>query len=369
MKEELRMMDIDKIEPNPFQPRETFEHEPLRELADSINEMGVLQPILVRPHRNKYQIIAGERRWRACLEAGRKEMPVLIRDLNDSELQIASLIENVHREDLQPIEKGKAFLELGKTKGFFEKDGMPKMENAKIYAELAEKTKKTTDYVRRHLNLLDLPDYIQKEIVSTGRRPAEGRITEHHARALARIKEPETQKEVFEKIRKERLTGTEAEKLAGIVEKAPEPIKKAVLRDKITSDTAEKIMEKVEIAEDVGKVDVGEFTKATIEEAVEVEKESKKEMERMLRFGEEIAKGEKVAKDFPKERISTQKKTLAGIAQIVENAWWAFDVTIIDSMGERMRNEAIRQLQKLENLCHERLTALGVYEPTGIVEV
>ncbi len=365
MVEELMMLNIDKIEPNPFQPRETFEHGPLRELADSIEESGVLQPILVRPHNKRYQIIAGERRWRACLEAGKKKIPALVRDMDDSELQIASLIENVHRKDLQPIEKAKALLELGKALDLFDKTGAYLMEKKEVYEQLYVKTKIGITSVKLNLALLNLPDFIQEEVKSPGAGTTESVITVDKALSIGRIKDKKIQKKVLEKVKKEEMPDKEVRKLVKVVEKAPEPLVEEVLKDEddteITIDDAEKIMEKVEVAIEHKKVEPKKFTKDTIEELKEVKKESRDEEKRMYRTSDKIAKGKKKARGFPKEPTPVQKKALAQMATMVEDAWWAFDVTVIDSMDEDMRSEAIRLIQKMENVCHERLVALAVY--------
>ncbi|MFQ6089470.1 MAG: ParB/RepB/Spo0J family partition protein, partial [Candidatus Methanofastidiosia archaeon] len=244
MKLEMRVIGIDKIRPNPFQPRETFEKESIRELAESIKEVGLLQPILVRPDKSNYQIISGERRWRASQFAGLKEIPVIIKEVDDKRLLIESLVENVHRKDLEPIEKGRALFELGQILGFFDEEGAPKVEKKRIYEELSSKTKVSLNDVERHLGLLELPEYIQREIVSVGRKPAEGKITEHHARVLRGIKDEELQKKVVQKIKEEKLTGVETEKLGKVLKKAPKPLREAVLKPKseITPEVAREII-------------------------------------------------------------------------------------------------------------------------------
>lgn len=245
-KTELKMLGINKIEPNPFQPRETFEHEALKELSNSIGEMGVLQPILVRPKGKKFQIIAGERRWRACLNAKEKEIPALIRDMSDSELQIASLIENVHREDLKPTEQAKALLELGKAMELISKTDEPKVKKVELFQKLSNKTKISTKSIERRLQLLDLPEYIQKEVGHGGHHGETGiKITEDKALHLAKIEDKKEQKKVFDKIKKEDLSTGDTRRLVKIVEKAPAPIKKEVLKSKpkVSPKVAEKILE------------------------------------------------------------------------------------------------------------------------------
>jgi len=364
MADELKMLNISKIEPNPFQPRETFKHEPLRELADSIDEIGVLQPVLVRPHGNKYQIIAGERRWRACLDAGKKEIPALIRDMNDGELQVASLIENIHREDLEPMEKAKALMELGKTLNLFDRVGAYAKPEKEVIEVLHRKTKIGGRTIESLLDLLDLPKSIQKEVRSPGAGTKESVITIDKALRIGRMTDKEDQKKVLEKVKEEEISDKEVRKLVKVVEEAPEVLKRELFKKKpeITIDQAERILEKVEIAKEHKKVEPEKFAKATIEEYKEINKESKKEEARMLKVGDKIAKGEMEARGFLKESTPVQKKALAKMVSMVDDAWWAFDVTVIESMDARMKNEAITLIKKLEKTCHERLVRLGVYD-------
>ena len=116
---EMKMIRMDEIIPNPLQPREAFDREKLKELADTVSEIGVLQPIVVRPKGNRFEIIAGERRWKASQIAGKTEIPAIVKDVPDEEVMIQSLIENVHRMDLKPIEQAKAILEVFKAQENF----------------------------------------------------------------------------------------------------------------------------------------------------------------------------------------------------------------------------------------------------------
>jgi ParB family chromosome partitioning protein len=112
------MLRLDEIRPNPFQPRESFPKEDIQTLANTIKEVGLLQPISVRKKGKTYQIISGERRWRACQFAGLKEIPAILRDVSDSQLMMESLIENVHRKDLEPIERARGLAEVYRLAGF-----------------------------------------------------------------------------------------------------------------------------------------------------------------------------------------------------------------------------------------------------------
>lgn len=115
---EVKMLRVDEIRPNPFQPRESFPKEDIQQLAQSIKKVGLLQPITVRKKGETYQIVSGERRWRASQFAGLKEIPAIIKDVSDSQLMLESLIENVQRTDLQPIEKARGLREIYRLAGF-----------------------------------------------------------------------------------------------------------------------------------------------------------------------------------------------------------------------------------------------------------
>ena len=151
----LNFIPIEFLKPNPFQPRKVFNKESLVELAESIKDRGVLQPIIVRPAKNKkkeWQIIAGERRWRASQMAGLHEIPVFIKNIEDEDIAIVALIENIQREDLSPIEEAKGYKKL--------------MENFSItQEELGLKMKRSRAYVTNFIRLLSLPKEVQDLLV------------------------------------------------------------------------------------------------------------------------------------------------------------------------------------------------------------
>lgn len=124
MEIELRMIPIDKIQPNPFQPRETFEKESIKELADSLEDANIIQPIVVRKLGDVYQIIAGERRWRAAKVAGLKELPCIVKDVAENRVLLESLVENLHRKDLTDIERENAIHEIWKGGLFSTKEAL-----------------------------------------------------------------------------------------------------------------------------------------------------------------------------------------------------------------------------------------------------
>lgn len=183
---------ITKVEPNREQPRKNFDEDALQELADSIKQYGLLQPILVQDRKEYYEIIAGERRWRAAKLAGLKEVPVIIKDYTDREIMEISLIENIQREDLNPVEEALAYKRL--LEEFHLKQD-----------ELAERVSKSRTTITNSMRLLKLCDYVQQMII-------DGKLTTGHARALISIENEEQQKQLAEQIFDETLSVREVEK-------------------------------------------------------------------------------------------------------------------------------------------------------------
>lgn len=183
---------ITKVEPNREQPRKNFDEDALQELADSIKQYGLLQPILVQDRKEYYEIIAGERRWRAAKLAGLKEVPVIIKDYTDREIMEISLIENIQREDLNPVEEALAYKRL--LEEFHLKQD-----------ELAERVSKSRTTITNSMRLLKLCDYVQQMII-------DGKLTTGHARALISIENEEQQKQIAEQIFDEALSVREVEK-------------------------------------------------------------------------------------------------------------------------------------------------------------
>ncbi len=153
------MVKLSKVEPNREQPRKNFDEDSLQELAESLKQFGMLQPILVQNRGDYYEIIAGERRWRAAKIAGLKEVPVIVRELTDQEIVEISLIENIQREDLNPIEEAQAYKRL-LTEFHLKQD------------EVAERVSKSRTAVTNSMRLLKLCDEVQKmvvdDMISTG---------------------------------------------------------------------------------------------------------------------------------------------------------------------------------------------------------
>ena len=195
---------IDQIEANPFQPRDDFDQKALNELANSIQEKGVIQPITVRKVKaEKYQIVAGERRWRASEIVGLKKIPAVIRDFNDQEMLEIALIENIQREDLNPIEEAYAYREM--------------LNNFDItQAELAQKVGKSRSNVSNMVRLLKLADKVKNHL-------SKGTITIGHARALLSLEKESAQIAACENIIIQDLTVRETE---NYVDKLKNPLKK-----------------------------------------------------------------------------------------------------------------------------------------------
>ena len=190
-------LPIHKIEPNPNQPRNQFDEDSLQELADSIQQYGILQPLLVKKKDKYYEIIAGERRWRAAKIAGLEEVPVIIREYDDHEIVEIALIENIQREDLSPIEEAMAYQRLMK-------------EHHLKQDEIAEKVSKSRAAITNSLRLLKLDPRVQnmleEEMISSG-----------HARALLAIHDGDLQYEIAVKVFDEKLSGRDIEKMVKIM--------------------------------------------------------------------------------------------------------------------------------------------------------
>jgi ParB family transcriptional regulator, chromosome partitioning protein len=177
--EALDSIPIDLIDPNPSQPRRVFQPDRLAELAQSIEVAGVIQPLVVRRSGARYQLVAGERRWRAARMAGLRNVPVVVRDIQDAHLLEVTLIENIQREDLNPIETAVAFEHLGKELGIGAED-------------IGKRTGKDRTTVLNSIRLLQLPADIQQLV-------SERRLSAGHARCLLALPTPDLQREVAEK--------------------------------------------------------------------------------------------------------------------------------------------------------------------------
>ena len=192
-KEDGILVKLTMVEPNRKQPRKDFNEDSLQELADSIRQVGLIQPILVQDRKDHYEIVAGERRWRAAKIAGLKEIPVIIRNYTEQEIMEISLIENIQREDLNPIEEAQAYKRL-LTEFNLKQD------------EVAERVSKSRTAVTNSIRLLKLDDRVQQMVIEDMRSTG-------HARALLSVENPEEQYGLAQKIFDERLNVRDVEKL------------------------------------------------------------------------------------------------------------------------------------------------------------
>ena len=190
--EELKLIRISDIQKNPYQPRKEFSKEKIEELAQSIKENGLIQPIIVRQSPViGYEILAGERRYRASIAAGLTEVPVIIKKLSDQDMMVHSIIENLQREDLNPIEEAKAYQSL--------------IEKGYTHADIAAKMGKSRPYITNLVRLLTLPDFILNEVEA-------GKLSQAHARLLIQLSTDE-QKKLLHRIQTEDLSVRQVEHL------------------------------------------------------------------------------------------------------------------------------------------------------------
>lgn len=240
------VVKITMVEPNRKQPRKTFNEDALQELSDSIKQFGVIQPILVQDRKDHYEIIAGERRWRAAKMAGLKEVPVIIRDYSEQKIMEISLIENIQRENLNPIEEALAYKRL-LTEFHLKQD------------EVAEKVSKSRAAVTNSIRLLKLSEEVQQmlkdDMISTG-----------HARALLAIDNAENQYAIAQRIFDEKLSVRDVEKIVKNLSKPPKLLKKntqnetmEVVYQDIENKLKERLSTKVSITskgDGAGKIEI-----------------------------------------------------------------------------------------------------------------
>ena len=251
-----KMVSINKVEPNREQPRKKFEEDALMELSDSIKQFGVLQPLIVRKKKDYYEIIAGERRWRAAKMAGAKEIPIIIKDYTEQEIIEIGLIENIQRENLNPIEEAAAYKRL--------------LEEFNLKQdEVAERVSKSRTAVTNSMRLLKLCDKVQQMVI-------DDMISTGHARALLAIEDASSQYELAVRIFDEKLSVRDVEKLVKDMKNPKQPkIKKVVENEFLYNDLANKM-------KDVMGTKVNIATKGNGKGKIEIEYYSDDELERMF---------------------------------------------------------------------------------------
>ena len=261
------ILPLNSIYPNSRQPRRSFDDESIAELADSINEHGLIQPLVVKPVGKYYEIIAGERRWRACKEAGIKEVPVVIREFDDQETLEVSIIENIQRENLKPLDEANAYRRLAEEFGLTQE-------------EIAKKVSKSRAAVANSMRLLNLDP-------SVGSMLNDGIISSGHARAILSIENPQLQSTAAKQVIAKGLSVRETEKLVKKLKMpapaAPQPKDDAQL-DSVYKGVEEKL-----------KASLG--TKVSIKRknassgSIEIEYYSSAELERLIDILNSVKEG------------------------------------------------------------------------------
>lgn len=225
-------VDINKVEPNREQPRKNFNQEALLELSESIKQFGLIQPILVQDRDTYYEIVAGERRWRASKLAGLKEVPVIIRKFTEQEIVEISLIENIQREDLNPIEEALAYKRLH-------------MEFNLKQEEVADRVSKSRAAVANSMRLLKLCENVQQMVI-------DGDLSTGHARAILSVEEPDEQYRIALKVYNEKMSVRDIEKYIKNMNKPVKPKKEineslTAIYEKMQEDLMETLGTKVSI--------------------------------------------------------------------------------------------------------------------------
>lgn len=265
---ELKTIPIDQIQPNPFQPRESFERESLKELADSMKDASVIHPIVVRLHGKRYQIIAGERRWRAAQIANLKEIPCIVKNVSEERVLLESLIENLHRKDLTDTERENAVHELWENR-----ESLGIKSKAELARHIGMREAKVHDDIEAW-------EFRHKEKVPMG--------TSTDVIRRTRGLEPEIRKRIIEKVEAEEIKASEVDTVAKVIRRGSEPIKQELLKPKscISPKMAETILKKLPTEEEqqviVEEIQRFRLTEDEVEDRVREIKKAK-EMGKPLR--------------------------------------------------------------------------------------
>ena len=252
--EGIKYIDINNIKPNANQPRKTFDEGKLEELADSIREHGLIQPLVVRKSTNGYEIVAGERRWRAARKIGIKEIPAIVRELSDEENMLLAIIENMQREDLDPIEEAEGISQMIETYGLSQE-------------QVSKSLGKSRPYITNQLRLLKLPEEIRKMV-------SDGRLSSGHVRALITLDDEEKQIKLAVQAVEQGLSVRQVEALA----KANKNVKKSKTAKKKKSADVKRVEEDLKVALGT-KVNLNQNGKKG---KIEIEFYSKDELERLI---------------------------------------------------------------------------------------
>ncbi|MGD6960167.1 ParB/RepB/Spo0J family partition protein [Rossellomorea aquimaris] len=255
--ESVKEVSLKEIRPNPYQPRKIFEPQAIEELKDSILEHGILQPIIVRKTIKGYEIVVGERRYRAAKAAKLESAPVVVRELNEQQMMELAVLENLQREDLTPIEEGAAYQML--------------MDKLKLtQEELAKRLGKSRPHIANHIRLLSLPAPIQ-ELIS------EGKLTMGHGRALLGLKNKKNLSTVVNRILKESLNVRQLEKIIQeLNENVPRETKNTERKDVFIQEQESLLRERfgttvtIKQSKKKGKIELEFFSKEDLDRILEL---------------------------------------------------------------------------------------------------
>ena len=243
MAEEIIQLDVNQLQPNPLQPRGAITPESLVDLVDSIREHGILEPLVVAKTPAGFQLIAGERRWRASKLAGLTHVPVIVRETSPKGMLEMALVENVQRVDLNPLDRAKGFERLMNEFGL-------------TTSEIAVRIGKSVAYVSNSLRLLSLPDALKDGLLS-------GLISEGHARALAAVDDPSLMIEAYKIILRESGSVRRAEELARRMKtKSQQEAKKNNVKIRVVSEELDRMQEELE--KSVANSDIDEAKKTSV---------------------------------------------------------------------------------------------------------
>ncbi|HEY8394111.1 MAG TPA: ParB/RepB/Spo0J family partition protein [Thermaerobacter sp.] len=201
--ERIEQIEVDRVRPNPYQPRRDFDPEAMAELVESIRQHGIVQPLLVRPEGDGYRLVAGERRWRAAREAGLKVVPAVVRELSDTEMMEIALVENLQREDLNPIEEAQGYRMLCEELGLTQE-------------QVSQRVGKSRSHIANLMRLLQLPEDLRRLV-------AEGKLSTGHAKVLLSVGSPPEMRRLAARVLSEGLTVRQLENLVASAGKQRKP--------------------------------------------------------------------------------------------------------------------------------------------------